>query len=529
MAYATGDLLWRWSSQAQLPQLDTLKTRVAEKSVALGGGVSAAAQRGASAATAFAQTTGGALGARVSSAVNRGASAATAWWQQFMPDPPKYAARQPEAGPPALSALLVALGAAAVSRGLLLPFHLLISTELNGWRTLLSRAASSLALVRLAASFASATPALRAALWAAVVAGLVGVGGGLSDRVGTLILSAVISTFAWSAMPLAQALATAGELSDEQSAARLGALAATNALGASAGVHLCLTLLGATSDGGPAAYVVLLCGAAAAIAACGVVALPSPKPAAAKHTAAAKPAAAAAKPAAAKPAPKPAPKPASEAPPASMAAAVPPRPERPTSRAELWGLLRPLSVFVASVALGAVLVQRHAEALPIAPTDIDRVLDAALRLALQALFARRLTVSLGPRGLSWLGFGTLALGALLAAQPELTEAGLDLGVGLGRHADEDAHPYAVASQLAAHHLMKSGLLLAETGAATLLVRASAACCQPVVWRVLSLVALHLVVTLGPTLLPLFGGADGAWAPWLALSFLPLPLVALAPA
>ena len=90
----------------------------------------------------------------------------------------------------------------------------------------------------------------------------------------------------------------------------------------------------------------------------------------------------------------------------------------------------------------------------------------------------------------------------------------------------------VAVQLLAHHLMRSGLLLAETGVATLLVARSAACSVPVVWRVSSLAALHLVVTLGPTLLPLLppllGGADGSWAPWLVAALAPLPLLSLVP-
>ena len=524
MLAAAGELALRYAHLQPPPTLEDAKG-LAVKGVAAAKGLTLkgfAAAKGL-AATAF---------ARSRPALGPAVPAAKGGWRRFGQDEAaagSYAPRVAEVDPPPLVPLLIALAAGSVARGLLLPFHILISSELEGRRTLLSRGASTLLLVLVAARAASAMPALRVALSAAVVGGLIGVGGGLSDRVGTLILSAVVSTFAYAAQPLAQALATAGNLTVEETAARLGALAATNALGASAGVHICLSLLGATSGTGPTAYVVLLCAGAALIALVGVAVLP-PTP----------------------PPPPPAPLPSAKARwrrtlqamlteagahwgGAGAARAQLVRAQPTTTRAQGWAVLLTFIVSSVSMAVGAVLVQRHADGLTLAPTDGDRLLDATLRLLLQAFAARRLARRYGGRGLGRLGFLAIATGTLLAAQPQVSKDGLRFGLRFGPALVPEAEGVSgsgVAVQLLAHHLMRSGLLLAETGVATLLVARSAACSVPVVWRVSSLAALHLVVTLGPTLLPLLppllGGADGSWAPWLVAALAPLPLLSLVP-
>jgi hypothetical protein len=520
MLAAASELALRYAHLQPPPTLEDAKG-LAVKGVAAAKGL---ALKGLAAAKGLAAT---AL-TRSRPALGPAVRAAKGGWRRFGQDEAaagSYAPRVAEVGPPPLVPLLIALAAGSVARGLLLPFHILISSELEGRRTLLSRGASSLLLVLVAARAASAMPALRAALSAAAVGGLIGVGGGLSDRVGTLILSAVVSTFAYAAQPLAQALATAGNLTVEETAARLGALAATNGLGASAGVHICLSLLGATSSTGPTAYVVLLCGGAALIALVGVAVLP-PTP----------------------PPPPPAPLPSARAPSARArwrrtlqammteagahsggadAARAQLVRAQPTTRAQGWAVFLTFIVSSVSMAVGAVLVQRHADGLTVVPTDGDRLLDATLRLLLQAFAARRLARRYGGRGLGRLGFLAIATGTLLAAQPQVSKEGIRFGPALGPAAQGVSGP-SVAVQLLAHHLMRSGLLLAETGVATLLVARSAACSVPVVWRVSSLAALHLVVTLGPTLLPLLGGADGSWAPWLVASLAPLPLLSLVP-
>ena len=520
MLAAASELALRYAHLQPPPTLEDAKG-LAVKGVAAAKGL---ALKGLAAAKGLAAT---AL-TRSRPALGPAVRAAKGGWRRFGQDEAaagSYAPRVAEVGPPPLVPLLIALAAGSIARGLLLPFHILISSELEGRRTLLSRGASSLLLVLVAARAASAMPALRAALSAAAVGGLIGVGGGLSDRVGTLILSAVVSTFAYAAQPLAQALATAGNLTVEETAARLGALAATNGLGASAGVHICLSLLGATSGTGPTAYVVLLCGGAALIALVGVAVLP-PTP----------------------PPPPPAPLPSARAPSARArwrrtlqammteagahsggagAARAQLVRAQPTTRAQGWAVFLTFIVSSVSMAVGAVLVQRHADGLTVVPTDGDRLLDATLRLLLQAFAARRLARRYGGRGLGRLGFLAIATGTLLAAQPQVSKEGIRFGPALGPAAQGVSGP-SVAVQLLAHHLMRSGLLLAETGVATLLVARSAACSVPVVWRVSSLVALHLVVTLGPTLLPLLGGADGSWAPWLVASLAPLPLLSLVP-
>ena len=520
MLAAASELALRYAHLQPPPTLEDAKG-LAVKGVAAAKGL---ALKGLAAAKGLAAT---AL-TRSRPALGPAVRAAKGGWRRFGQDEAaagSYAPRVAEVGPPPLVPLLIALAAGSVARGLLLPFHILISSELEGRRTLLSRGASSLLLVLVAARAASAMPALRAALSAAAVGGLIGVGGGLSDRVGTLILSAVVSTFAYAAQPLAQALATAGNLTVEETAARLGALAATNGLGASAGVHICLSLLGATSSTGPTAYVVLLCGGAALIALVGVAVLP-PTP----------------------PPPPPAPLPSARAPSARArwrrtlqammteagahsggagAARAQLVRTQPTTSAQGWAVFLTFIVSSVSMAVGAVLVQRHADGLTVVPTDGDRLLDATLRLLLQAFAARRLARRYGGRGLGRLGFLAIATGTLLAAQPQVSKEGIRFGPALGPAAQGVSGP-SVAVQLLAHHLMRSGLLLAETGVATLLVARSAACSVPVVWRVSSLAALHLVVTLGPTLLPLLGGADGSWAPWLVASLAPLPLLSLVP-
>ena len=518
MLAAASELALRYAHLQPPPTLEDAKG-LAVKGVAAAKGL---ALKGLAAAKGLAALT------RSRPALGPAVRAAKGGWRRFGQDEVaagSYAPRVAEVGPPPLVPLLIALAAGSVARGLLLPFHILISSELEGRRTLLSRGASSLLLVLVAARAASAMPALRAALSAAAVGGLIGVGGGLSDRVGTLILSAVVSTFAYAAQPLAQALATAGNLTVEETAARLGALAATNGLGASAGVHICLSLLGATSGTGPTAYVVLLCGGAALIALVGVAVLP-PTP----------------------PTPPPAPLPSARAHSARArwrrtlqammteegahsggadAARAQLVRAQPTTRAQGWAVFLTFIVSSVSMAVGAVLVQRHADGLTVVPTDGDRLLDATLRLLLQAFTARRLARRYGGRGLGRLGFLAIATGTLLAAQPQVSKEGIRFGPALGPAAQGVSGP-SVAVQLLAHHLMRSGLLLAETGVATLLVARSAACSVPVVWRVSSLAALHLVVTLGPTLLPLLGGADGSWAPWLVASLAPLPLLSLVP-
>ena len=521
MLAAASELALRYAHLQPPPTLEDAKG-LAVKGVAAAKGL---ALKGLAAAKGLAAT---AL-TRSRPALGPAVRAAKGGWRRFGQDEAaagSYAPRVAEVGPPPLVPLLIALAAGSIARGLLLPFHILISSELEGRRTLLSRGASSLLLVLVAARAASAMPALRAALSAAAVGGLIGVGGGLSDRVGTLILSAVVSTFAYAAQPLAQALATAGNLTVEETAARLGALAATNGLGASAGVHICLSLLGATSGTGPTAYVVLLCGGAALIALVGVAVLP-PTP----------------------PPPPPAPLPSARAPSArarwrrtlqammteagahsggaDAARAQLVRAQPTTTRAQGWAVFLTFIVSSVSMAVGAVLVQRHADGLTVVPTDGDRLLDATLRLLLQAFAARRLARRYGGRGLGRLGFLAIATGTLLAAQPQVSKDGIRFGHALMPEA-QGVSGSSVAVQLLAHHLMRSGLLLAETGVATLLVARSAACSVPVVWRVSSLAALHLVVTLGPTLLPLFGGADGSWAPWLVASLAPLPLLSLVP-
>ena len=520
MLAAASELALRYAHLQPPPTLEDAKG-LAAKGVAAAKGL---ALKGLAAAKGLAAT---AL-TRSRPALGPAVRAAKGGWRRFGQDEAaagSYAPRVAEVGPPPLVPLLIALAAGSIARGLLLPFHILISSELEGRRTLLSRGASSLLLVLVAARAASAMPALRAALSAAAVGGLIGVGGGLSDRVGTLILSAVVSTFAYAAQPLAQALATAGNLTVEETAARLGALAATNGLGASAGVHICLSLLGATSSTGPTAYVVLLCGGAALIALVGVAVLP-PTP----------------------PPPPPAPLPSARAHSARArwrrtlqamiteagahsggadAARAQLVRAQPTTRAQGWAVFLTFIVSSISMAVGAVLVQRHADGLTVVPTDGDRLLDATLRLLLQAFAARRLARRYGGRGLGRLGFLAIATGTLLAAQPQVSKEGIRFGPALGPAAQGVSGP-SVAVQLLAHHLMRSGLLLAETGVATLLVARSAACSVPVVWRVSSLAALHLVVTLGPTLLPLLGGADGSWAPWLVASLAPLPLLSLVP-
>jgi hypothetical protein len=159
------------------------------------------------------------------------------------------------------------------------------------------------------------------------------------------------------------------------------------------------------------------------------------------------------------------------------------------------------------VGVGTILVQRHAEALPSAPSNLDRLLDAILRLSLQAGLARPMCELLGPKGTALLGCAVLALGALAAVSVS-----------------------GITAQLAAHHMMTSGLHIAEVAAATLIALSANLALDPLPWRVASLVALHLAITVGPGLLPLFrsDGMVGSTGAWLLVSLLPLPLTASVP-
>jgi len=183
----------------------------------------------------------------------------------------------------------------------------------------------------------------------------------------------------------------------------------------------------------------------------------------------------------------------------STTLATPATPSLPLVRTWL-----PLS---AAVAIGTVLEQRQTETLPPAQSSIDRLVDVSLRLVLQGFAARPLNAALGARNTVQLGCLLMALGALAAGM--------------------FAAPLA---QLSAHHLLQSGLHVAEVGAATLVAVAANASRDPAAMRVCSLVAMHMAVTLGPGLLPLLlsrAGKDvGSVGPWLLLALLPAPLVAL---
>ena len=302
---------------------------------------------------------------------------------------------------------------------------------------------------------------------------------------------------------------TAGDPTAAEAAAALGALATANALCATSGVHISLTALGTTTDGGLLA--VLLCAAAAAVAAVGqliLVRIPSTVST-----------------------------PSSGAPPSDRARrtgeacaadaqlartfgtvgaaiAIGALPPAAACRSPL-ALMRhmPLTRHPCRGCAGSVLVQRHAEALPTAPSSLDRVVDAGLRLVLQSYAAAPLAARFGARGSVLVGTAILAAGALLGSLP----AGGSL-----------------VAQLSAHHLMTSGLHVAEVAAATLIVRAANACGSALPGRVMSLVALHLLVTLGPGLLPVLGEwgradnlavGDGVWK---LLALLPLPVLAMLP-
>ena len=79
--------------------------------------------------------------------------------------------------------------------------------------------------------------------------------------------------------------------------------------------------------------------------------------------------------------------------------------------------------------------------------------------------------------------------------------------------------------------MTSGLHVAEVAAAALIAVTANLGLTPLPWRVVALVLLHLAITRGPGLLPLFraGGVVGATGAWLLVAMLPAPLVALAAA
>ena len=138
----------------------------------------------------------GALGSLSAGWLSHAGSSAALRKAQLLKSPtPTSVAPIIEAPPPPLRPLLMAIAAGALARGLLLPFHLLVSSELNGWRTLASRALSSLVLAQVAAQALDASTSLRLALGAGFVAGLIGMAGGIADRVGILTLSAMFSTF----------------------------------------------------------------------------------------------------------------------------------------------------------------------------------------------------------------------------------------------------------------------------------------------------------------------------------------------
>ena len=334
-----------------------------------------------------------------------------------------------------LTHLLVALAAGSVSRGLLLPFHLLVSSELNGWRMLACRAISSVLLAAIASRAGMASFALRVALSAAQLAGVIGMAGGLSDNFGILTFSAMLSTVGYAALPIAQSMASTSGLPVPELAGRLGALAAINALGAASGVHLSLGSLGATASNS-GSLATLLCASAAVVAATGYWALETISTKASSL----------------EPVPRPPP------PIRSTTLATPATPSLPLVRTWL-----PLS---AAVAIGTVLEQRQTETLPPAQSSIDRLVDVSLRLVLQGFAARPLNAALGARNTVQLGCLLMALGALAAGMFS-----------------------APLAQLSAHHLLQSGLHVAEVGAATLVAVAANASRDPAAMRVCSLVAM----------------------------------------
>ena len=405
----------------------------------------------------------------------------------------------------AAAAAAAALAAGACVRGMLLPFALLVATERSGLRTLASRAASSLAFGALAVGL-SAARTLHAALLGALVAALIGLAGGIKDDLALLTASTFISTLSYAALPLAQAVSLSGigggvvaGHSAAEVAKRLGLLSAVDALASATGVQASFSGLGAAigawGDGGLPA--VVLCTVAAVVAVIGRAALGyaagdekdgwlSFSPSSTPTTATTKPASAS------------------------------------EIDASVTRLTMSVFALAAAVTVPATFLQRSVEALPHAPTAVDRCLDAALRLSVQAIAAPWLIAQDetkekdgplgdlgGPKGVAILGCFVIAVGAVI-----------------GKLFGGPDGSMSAVLQRGTHHLMTSGLYLTETAAATLVALAAG---RPSALAI-SLVSLHTLTTLGPALLPLVGTwvvGGGALASWAQL-LLPVMLVSLVP-
>jgi hypothetical protein len=154
-----------------------------------------------------------------------------------------------------------------------------------------------------------------------------------------------------------------------------------------------------------------------------------------------------------------------------------------TILASLFGLS--VAVAVPSVAL-----QAGVESLGRAPSILDGLIDAALRVSLQSFAVSRLCTVLdtGPKGAALVGGALLGLGTIV--EIFTSSAG-------------EKTPL-----LALHQLMVSSVYVMETAAATLVALGAAACAAPAARRVTSLIALHTAITLAPALLPSLGGVGG---------------------